>query len=133
MAKHYIRLDEQFIIKTFTTDFEKPLESDVCVNEDGGRHFNLQLLRDDGLPKYRYTDGQITETTDDDLANLLERMALEKEKTDIEKALSDEDWKVARQFSSDSHKMTDVEYAAFGAMRDVMRDRIDEIVEMLVG
>ena len=48
MAKHYIRLNEQNrIIKAISTDFEEPLETDICVNEDGGRHFSLDLFDGD--------------------------------------------------------------------------------------
>ena len=43
MAKHYIRQDDNgFVIKGFSDIFEQPLETDVCICEDGGRHFEYR-------------------------------------------------------------------------------------------
>ena len=68
MAEHYIRLDNNNrIIKGFSTDFEQPIDGDICVNEDGGRHFNLELLDERGLPKLKYIDNEIQKTTEEDL------------------------------------------------------------------
>ena len=69
MAKHYIRQDGIFITKAFSTDFEQPIEGDICVNEDGGRHFNLDLMDERGLPIKKYVDGEILPATPDDLAD----------------------------------------------------------------
>ena len=67
MNKHYIRVDESGLVtKAFSNAFEKALETDICVNENGGRHYNLSLLREDGLPKYKYDNGLVL-TTDEDL------------------------------------------------------------------
>lgn len=42
MNKHYIRLDvNNNIIKGFSDAFETPLETDICICEDGGRQFEL--------------------------------------------------------------------------------------------
>jgi len=68
MAKHIIRLDGMFIIKTFSTDFEQPIEGDICVEENGGRHFNLDLRDERGLPTKKYVDGKILDATEADLA-----------------------------------------------------------------
>lgn len=60
MNKHYIRHDSNgFVIKGFSDAFEQPLETDICICEDGGRHFeyngevNPYLFCDDGCPKYK--------------------------------------------------------------------------------
>lgn len=46
MYKHYVKLDENnFIIHGFSSAFQKPEESDICINESAGRHFNL-IIRD---------------------------------------------------------------------------------------
>jgi hypothetical protein len=69
MAKHYIRLDGVFIIRAFSTAFEPSQEGDVCVNEYGGRHFNLSLVDERGLPKLKYIDGEIQEVKEIDLTD----------------------------------------------------------------
>lgn len=62
--KHYIRLDgESQVIYGFSDAFDEPLDTDVCINEDGGRHFvlfgetNPSLRADRWL--YKYVDGAI--------------------------------------------------------------------------
>lgn len=61
MSKHYIRIDkENKIIYGFSSDFEKPLPTDICINENGGRQFELlgevnpNLLNEDGCHRFRY-------------------------------------------------------------------------------
>lgn len=45
MAQHMIRVNEQGrIIKAYSTDFEASVSGDICVAEDGDRHFNLELI-----------------------------------------------------------------------------------------
>lgn len=39
--KHYIRVVDGIVIKGFSDAFEKPLETDICINEKGGRHFEI--------------------------------------------------------------------------------------------
>jgi len=54
--KHYIRVDENnLIIKSFSDAFEQPTESDIFI-EEGGRHYNLDLLSED-IWKYKYDNG----------------------------------------------------------------------------
>ena len=62
MNKHYIRLNKNgFIIKSFSTAFEQPLDTDVYI-EDGGRHYNLPNIYDDNnIPQLQYIDGKIVE------------------------------------------------------------------------
>ena len=77
MAKHYIRLDGQFLIKTFTTDFEQPIDGDICVNEDGDRHFNLNLYTIDGFPALKWLNSEIIPTTNEDLQALRDAVVVE--------------------------------------------------------
>jgi hypothetical protein len=72
--KHYIRLDGIFVIKTFSTAFEQPQDGDVCVNENGSRHFNLNVFDSRGLPKLKYIDGEILETNEVDLVGKIEEL-----------------------------------------------------------
>lgn len=39
--KHYIRVENEKVIKGFSDAFENPLETDVCIREKGGRHFEI--------------------------------------------------------------------------------------------
>ena len=42
MAKHYVIIDETgCILRGFSDDFEQPDANAICINEDGGRHFEL--------------------------------------------------------------------------------------------
>jgi len=73
--KHYIRTDENgFIIKAFSDAFEQPLVTDICVNEDGGRHYNPNIKREDGLPVSKYKDGKIVELTEEELQPLIDAL-----------------------------------------------------------
>lgn len=69
--KHYIRLDtNNRIIKGFSDAFEQPEEQDICINQEGGRHFELLgqvnplLTNMDGSHLYKYEDGNIVEITE---------------------------------------------------------------------
>lgn len=39
--KHYIRTENNIVIKGFSDAFEKPLDTDICINTKGGRHFEI--------------------------------------------------------------------------------------------
>ncbi len=71
MNKHYIRLNKnKDITKIFSDAFEQPEKSDICVNENGGRHFNQidgkYIVNEDGLYIFKY-DGKIVEKTKDEI------------------------------------------------------------------
>jgi hypothetical protein len=74
LSKHYIRLDNQNrIIKGFSDEFEQPLIADVCINEDGGRQFELNdivnpsFINEKGIYIYKYDTGQVIERTVDEI------------------------------------------------------------------
>lgn len=83
MSKHYIRLNpKNQIIKGFSTDFESPLETDICINEDGQRHFELDgvvnpsLMDNNSCHKYIYENEVIREATEEEIqAELMEHEA----------------------------------------------------------
>ncbi len=79
--KHYIRLDSNnCIIKGFSDAFEEPEESDICINQEGGRHFELfgrinpSLINESGIHLFKYSDGVIIETTEAERAEELAGM-----------------------------------------------------------
>lgn len=64
--KHYIRVDAQNrIIAGFSDAFKPPLDTDICIADDGGRHFKLfgvvnpQLINEQGISIYKYVNGDI--------------------------------------------------------------------------
>ena len=58
--KHYIRLQDGCIIKGFTDAFECPEPGDICIQEQGGRHFEIKdLCTLQGCAKYKYIDSCI--------------------------------------------------------------------------
>lgn len=71
--KHYIRLcDNNVIIKGFSDAYESPTELDICINEQGGRQFqingsyNTDLKTMDGAHLYKYVNETIVETTQEE-------------------------------------------------------------------
>lgn len=70
--KHYIRVKNTLVIKGFSDAFELPLKTDICINEKGGRHFeidgeiNPQLYDERMCHVYRY-DTELRKATDEEL------------------------------------------------------------------
>ena len=70
MAKHYIIIDPiGRIVRGFSDDFEQPDVNAICINEDGGRHFELNgvnnpmIIDSNGIPLYNFIDGQVVKRT----------------------------------------------------------------------
>lgn len=79
--KHYIKLNtNNCIVKCFSDAFEDPEENDICINQEGGRHFELlgqinpPLTNISGIHLYKYTDGAVTKTTEAERAAELAAM-----------------------------------------------------------
>ena len=70
--KHYIRVEDTLVVKGFSDAFEKPLDKDICINEKGGRHFEIDgeinppLFNEDGTHIYRY-DTKLRKATAEEL------------------------------------------------------------------
>lgn len=71
--KHYIRVENGYVIKGFSDAFETPLETDICISEEGGRHFAINgeinpMLVDfeNGVHIYRY-DTELRKATEEEL------------------------------------------------------------------
>ena len=74
MAKHYILTDESGrIMRGFSDDFEQPDTSAICINEDGGRHFELNgvinppMTDYNGTPLYKLDGGKVVARTQEEL------------------------------------------------------------------
>jgi len=67
MTKHYIRINENGdVIHGFSDKFEKPIQGDLCINENASRHFPMQELfpkginTDEGYPQYKWDDKKMS-------------------------------------------------------------------------
>lgn len=104
MYKHYIRVDGNTnIIKAFSDAFEQPEEGDICITEDGDRHFNLDIFEiQTNAYKYKWVNNTITEKTlDEQYASSLQE-AKDKKIIQIKKntynLLSYTDWYIIRKY-----------------------------------
>ena len=68
MAKHFITTDETWrVLRGFSDDFEQPEASAICINEDGGRHFELDgvinppMMDYNGVPLYKLDGKQVVD------------------------------------------------------------------------
>jgi hypothetical protein len=72
-TKHYITLDGLNILRGFSSAFEQPLEGDICINDDGGRHFEIDgeinpcLNNQNGVHLYKYVAGTIIPRTTEEI------------------------------------------------------------------
>jgi len=104
-SKHYIRVDENnHIIKGFSDAFEQPEDIDTCINQEGGRHFELlgiinpDLLDFNSCHIYKYTDGVVTETTKEERAAELVTKPHEKTSEELQaEYLLDLDYRLSKQ------------------------------------
>ena len=70
--KHYIRVENGVVVKGFSDAFENPLETDICINEKGGRHFEIDgvinppLYDERGCHLYRY-DTELRKATPEEI------------------------------------------------------------------
>lgn len=70
--KHYIRVnDDGFIVYGFSDAFEDAMDGDICIQEDGPRHFSLvwpePLVNERGQYLYRWIDGVRQARSQDEL------------------------------------------------------------------
>lgn len=125
MNKHYITVDgNSLVTKAFSDAFEQPLDTDICVNENGGRHYNLNLTREDGLPKYKYIDGVFTETTEDDFIEELSNAKKIDRQLKIIQELKSLDYKTIKRVQG---KYTEDEWNLHIAYCDSLRDEYNEL------
>jgi hypothetical protein len=92
VASHYVRIDEQNrVIKSFSTDFEQPLEGDKLVAENAGRHYNLDIYGLDGVLKYKWVEGTgVVERTQEEKQpeiNAMKKASLQQIIIDLQKRI----------------------------------------------
>ena len=62
MNKHYITINkDNKIIQCFSDAFKKPSKDDICVNEEGGRHFHLNpgIVDDNVRYNWKYENNKM--------------------------------------------------------------------------
>ena len=90
MNKHYIRVENGIVVKGFSDAFEIPLETDICINENGGRHFEIDgeinpPLYDEKLCHiYRY-DSELRKATAEELEAEWQEIKPEEQPSEVEK------------------------------------------------
>lgn len=76
VCKHYISVNGSGrIVDGFSDAFRQPSETDICISEQGSYQFRLfpggeenpALFDADGIPLYRYSDGQLLRRTLEDI------------------------------------------------------------------
>jgi hypothetical protein len=74
MAKHYIIIDELGrVLRGFSGDFEQPNVGAICINEDSGRHFELNgvinppMTDYNGVPFYKFDGDEVVKRTQEEL------------------------------------------------------------------
>ena len=88
--KHYIRVEDTLVVKGFSDAFETPLETDICINEKGGRHFEIDgvvnpPLYDDRMCHiYRY-DTELRKATEEELEAEWQEIKPEEQLSETEK------------------------------------------------
>ena len=100
--KHYIRVENTIVVKGFSDAFETPFETDICINEKGGRHFeidgeiNPSLFNEDGIHIYRY-DTKLRKATDEEINSEYESIKPEEpisEEDLILELLADQEYRI---------------------------------------
>ena len=91
--KHYIRVVDGIVTKGFSDAFETPLDTDICINEKGGRHFELNgvinppLFNTNFCHLYRYENDTLRKATEEELEAEYKSNYVEPEPTEAEIAL----------------------------------------------
>ena len=71
MYKHYIQINDNKVTNLFSTAFQEPSETDICINQDAGRHAELfgiinPNLTENGIYKYKWDGKKVVERTQAD-------------------------------------------------------------------
>ncbi|MDO3680647.1 hypothetical protein [Paenibacillus ehimensis] len=59
--KHYVRTNAAgLVIHGFSSAFELPEPTDICIDQNAGRHFMLELRNERGQYRLKYEKGALT-------------------------------------------------------------------------
>jgi hypothetical protein len=69
--RHYIRInDSGYIIKGFSDAYEAPEDTDICINEQGGRQFEIlgivttSMANRESCYLFKYENGEVRKATE---------------------------------------------------------------------
>lgn len=127
--RHYIRIDSNsFIVQGFSDAFPEIygeiLETDICVNEEGGRHYNPQLRTIQGAPKYKWV-GQMVETTTEEQSAWIELHKTPEVKiAELKVKLAETDYAIIKMAEGAA---TAADYADLISQRQAWREEINQL------
>lgn len=123
--KHYIRVENDYVVKAFSSAFELPQEGDICVAETEERHYNPNLFTMTGAPKYKWADGQMIETTSEEQqAWINARISPLARIMEFKNKLADTDYAIIKIAEGAA---TTEEYADLIAQRQSWREEINRL------
>ncbi|MCL1819418.1 MAG: hypothetical protein FWG36_02035 [Oscillospiraceae bacterium] len=131
--KHYIRIDNyNRIIKGFSDAFEQPEQSDICINEQGGRHFELfgetnpPPFTMDGIPLYKWDGKAVQRRTDKEIE--ADRHSVPISKQQLVSELEKSDYMIIKAAEYGLAGLdTPYDMEALHADREAIRERIREV------
>lgn len=127
--KHYIRLDNGYIVKAFSSAFEQPQEGDICIAETAERHYNLDLFTMTGAPRYKWVDGQMVETTaEEQQAWITAHISPLARIMEFKNKLADTDYAIIKIAEGAA---TTEEYADLIAQRQLWREEINRLESLV--
>lgn len=93
MANHYIRTNEAgIIVHGFSDSFESPVEGDICITTDGGRHYNPVIRNDRGQFIYMWNVGFIERSQadlEDEWESIPKNKSVEEEIDELRQIVAD--------------------------------------------
>ena len=124
--KHYIRIDENnFVVKSFSDAFEHPQSTDICINEEGGRHYNPVLFGEKGVPLFKWVDGEMIETsTEEQTVWLTAHITADQKIADLKVNLSTTDYAIIKIAEGSA---TVEQYAELITQRQAWRNEINQL------
>lgn len=99
--KHYIRIDARNrIIHGFSDAFEQPRDGDICVDEQGGRHFELfseinpPLLSELGISLYAWKGNKAVKRSDAEIQADIDVLPKSEQPDDLGKIIKEQAEKI---------------------------------------
>lgn len=116
ICKHYCRLDKAGrIIYCYSDAFEIPADGDICFNEDGTRHvqidgtYNPYLFTRDRIPLYKWDGAQVVKRSEEEMQ--LDRQALPPLPPTQQARINALEDALCEQDAAASQRMADIEMA----------------------
>lgn len=99
--KHYIRIDAYSrIVYGFSDAFEQPADSDICINEQGGRHFELfgeinpPLYSEFCVPLYKWSKSKVVKRSDTEIQADIDALPKPEQPDDLGRIIKEQTEKI---------------------------------------